>query len=375
MPLLQDIKDRPLRRAASTTAWEEAQRLAFAPLLFQAARILRDRGFLTELAARRRAGATLEELVVRTSTSRYGATVLLEAGLAAGLLACREGLYRLTPVGLLIECDPMTRTNMTFTADVCYRAADHLEASIEKEEPAGLMELGPWANIYEGLAHLPEPARTSWLAFDHFYSDDAFPRVLDTVLASRPQRLLDVGGNTGKFATQALRRDPALRVTIADLPGQIETAKSELTAAGLIDRVDFYPCSLLDPATRLPEGHDVVWMSQLLSCFSEAEVVHVLSLAARALGERSSLVVLENLRDRQSREVGAICLRALSLYFTCVANGRSGIHDAATILNGLSRAGLIIESHEDGIGWGHALFICRRAEPGLAASAVKVDAA
>lgn len=369
MPSLLEIKDPSVRRAASTAAWEAAQRLAFAPLLFQAARILRDKGFLTELAARRRAGATRDELAVRTSTSRYGATVLLEAGLAAGLLEYRDGVYRLTQVGLLIESDPMTRTNMTFTADVCYRAADHLEASIEKEEPAGLVEFGPWANVYEGLAHLPEPARTSWLAFDHFYSDDAFPRVIDTVLASRPKRILDVGGNTGKFATLALRQDPELRVTIADMPGQIESAKRELTAAGLIDRVDFYPCSLLDPSTRLPEGHDVVWMSQLLSCFSEEEVAQVLALAARALGEHSSLIVLENLRDRQPREVGAICLRALSLYFTCVANGRSGIHDAATILDGLSRAGVTIESHEDGIGWGHALFVCRRAEPMAAASA------
>lgn len=369
MPSLLDIKDRPVRRAASTGAWEEAQRLAFAPLLFQAARILRDRGFLTEIAARRRAGATLIELAACTSTSRYGATVLLEAGLAAGLLQCQAGVYRLTQVGLLVERDPMTRTNMTFTADVCYRAAEHLEASIEKGEPAGLAEFGPWANVYEGLAHLPEPARSSWLAFDHFYSDDAFPRVLDTVLAARPRRLLDVGGNTGKFAMQALGANADVRVTIADMPGQIETAKRELTAAGLIDRVDFYPCSLLDPATRLPEGHDVVWMSQLLSCFSEEEVAPVVAVAARALGERSRLFVLDNLRDRQSRETGAICLRALSLYFTCVANGRSGIHDAATLLDGIARAGLTIESHEDGIGWGHSLFICRRAEPVLSSSA------
>lgn len=369
MPSLLEIKDRPVRRAASTAAWEEAQRLAFAPLLFQAARILRDRGFLTELAARRRAGATRDELAACTSTSPYGATVLLEAGLAAGLLDYHEGVYRLTQVGLLIESDPMTRTNMTFTADVCYRAADHLETAIETGVPAGLVEFGPWANVYEGLAHLPEPARSSWLAFDHFYSDDAFPHVLDRVLASRPRRILDVGGNTGKFATQALRRDPELRVTIADFPGQIETARRELKAAGLLDRVDFHPCSLLDPATRLPKGHDVIWMSQLLSCFSEEEVAQVLALAARALGEGSRLFVLDNLRDRQSREVGAICLRALSLYFTCVANGRSGIHDAATILDGLSRAGLTIESHEDGIGWGHSLFICRGSGPVRTASA------
>lgn len=361
MPSLLEIKDRPLRRAASTEAWEEAQRLAFAPLLFQAARILRDRGFLREIAARRRAGASLAELQAATSTSRYGATVLLEGGIAAGLLDFRDGAYHLTQVGLLVERDPMTRVNMTFSADVCYRAAEHLEAAIDKGEPAGLVELGPWANVYEGLAQMPEPARSSWFAFDHFYSDDAFPHVLDTVLAAQPRRILDVGGNTGKFATQVLRRDPQVRVTIADMPGQIETAKRELTAAGLIDRVDFHPCSLHDPQTRLPEGHDLVWMSQLLSCFSEEEVVQVLTFAQRALGEGARLFVLDNLRDRQPREAGGICLRALSLYFTCVANGRSGIHDEATLVDGIARAGLTVLSREDDIGWGHSLFICQRA--------------
>ncbi len=31
-------------------------------------------------------------------------------------------------------------------------------------------------------------------------------------------------------------------------------------------------------------------------------------------------------------------------------------------------AGVTIVSHEDGIGWGHALFICQRAEQIIAAS-------
>lgn len=336
-----------------------AQFIAFAPLLFHAARALRDRGILKFLAERLSRGATIAELAERTETSKYGVTVLLEAGLATGMVEHEGDLFRLTRVGLLIERDPLTRANMNFVNDVCYRAAEHLDASIERGEPAGLKELGNWPTIYDGLSQLGEPARSSWLAFDHFYSDDAFPLVMKTVFASRPRRILDVGGNTGKFALHVLRHDPEVRITIADLPGQIESCRRTLTAAGLVDRADFHPVSVLDANARLPEGHDLIWMSQFLSCFGEDENVHVLSVAKRALGPEARLLILDNFWDRQPNEVGSLCLQALSLYFTCVANGTSRMYDSKTLLDCVHRAGLVVERETDKIGWGHSMIECR----------------
>jgi hypothetical protein len=46
---------------------------------------------------------------------------------------------------------------------------------------------------------MPEPARAAGIAFDHFYSDQAFPAACDR-LARTATRLLDVGCNTGKWA-------------------------------------------------------------------------------------------------------------------------------------------------------------------------------
>ena len=63
----------------------EAQRIAFGPLIFQAARLLRELGILAALAATR-SGLTLEEIVEKVDVSRYGVLVLLEAGLGAGLV-------------------------------------------------------------------------------------------------------------------------------------------------------------------------------------------------------------------------------------------------------------------------------------------------
>ena len=66
-----------------------AQRLAFAPLAFHAAAILRDRGVLAALGQAGPRGLDLEEVVAATPLSRYAARVLLEAALGMGL-AWRE---------------------------------------------------------------------------------------------------------------------------------------------------------------------------------------------------------------------------------------------------------------------------------------------
>lgn len=337
-----------------------AQLLAWAPVLFQAARVLRDRGILRELIGAGGAGASVEELASATRTSPYGVTVLLEGGMAAGLVTRHDGRYRPTALAFLIERDPMTRANMNFVHDVCYRAMEHLDQAIETGRPAGLAELGPWKTVYEGLAELGEPARTSWLEFDHFYSDDSFPLVLPEVLSGKPRSVLDVGGNTGKFALALLGRDPEVRVTVADLPGQLESCRRALEAAGQGERASYYPVDLLSLDAKLPGGHDVIWMSQFLCCFSEVEVVHLLGLVKAAMADGTRLFIMDNFWDQQANEAAEVVLQAASLYFTCIANGNSRLYDSATLLGCIERAGLRIASVRHGIGLGHSLIECRR---------------
>lgn len=344
--------------SALLSAMKDAQLIAFAPLLFQAARALRDRGILRALLDQTPRELSVAELAEQTKTSPYGVTVLLEAGLATGLVVRTEQGFLPTRTGFLIERDPLTRANMNFVQDVCYRAAEHLNESIEEGRPAGLRELGDWPTVYEGLAHLGEPARTSWLEFDHFYSDDTFPLVLDRVFASSPLRILDVGGNTGKFATQILRHRSEVHVTIADLPGQIAASRAHLGEQGLLSRASFHEFSILDRDAALPSAQDLIWMSQFLCCFSEEEIVRILTLARQSLAPQGRLLILDNLWDRQPTEVGELCLQATSLYFTCVANGTSRMYDSETFLSCIHRAGLHVERQTDSIGWGHTLIEC-----------------
>lgn len=356
MPAVKNPADKSGKSLLEAMA--QVQALAFGPLLFQAARVMRDRGLLRELARQSPEGSTKGQLAVATDTSEYGVTVLMEAGLAAGLVEQEGDVFRITKAGYLWERDAMTRVNVNFVQDVCYRAADHLGEAISEGRPAGLKELGDFETVYEGLSRLEEPAKTSWFEFDHFYSDDSFPQILRMVFRSKPKKILDVGGNTGKFAASALRFDDSVEVTVADLPGQIDVCKARLHEAGLGARAAFHPFSILSADAELPQGRDVIWMSQFLCCFSEEEVEHILKMARRAMGPRTRLIIMDTLWDRQKNSVAAMCLQATSLYFTVVANGNSRMYDGKTLLRLIEAAGLRVVNEVDEIGWGHTIIEC-----------------
>ena len=103
----------------------EAQKIAFAPLSFQAARALRDFGILELVSKSRRKGITVKEISEKTGLSEYGVGVLMEMGLGMGMLKLKKDspednlLYTLSKVGFFVMTDDMTRVNMDFSEDVC----------------------------------------------------------------------------------------------------------------------------------------------------------------------------------------------------------------------------------------------------------------
>ncbi|MBT9488866.1 MAG: methyltransferase [Rubrivivax sp.] len=339
-----------------------AQWLAFAPLAFQATAVMRDSGVLAALnAPQTDGGASIEDVAAATGLSIYAVRVLLEAGLGLHIVWRSEGRYHLGKLGRFLLDDPMTRVNFDFTRDVCYQAAAHLGASLREGRPAGLQTLGPWATLYEGLSVLPEPARASWHAFDHYHSDQAFPAVCERLAADPPVRLLDVGCNTGRWAQTCLTRLPALQVGLVDLPAQLDRARQRLDAAGLGARAAPHALNLLDPQAALPQGHDLIWMSQLLDCFSDDQIVQILGKVRCALPPGGRVWILELFWDRQRFEAAAFSLQQTSLYFSCVANGNSQMYDSAVFLGLVEQAGLRVSRQTDGIGGFHSLLECQAA--------------
>jgi ubiquinone/menaquinone biosynthesis C-methylase UbiE len=341
-------------------AIEKAQLIAFAPYVFQATKTLRDTGILKMVAEARRTGLTQEVIVQQSGLSEYGVRVLLEAGLGIGLFIIRDGKYFITKTAYFILNDEMTRVNMDFSQDICYKGAYELEGSIRNGKPEGLQYLGPWETIYEGLTILDEPAKSSWYNFDHFYSDKAFPDALPVVFENKPKRILDIGGNTGKWTLHCLQYNADVEMAIMDLPGQLGIARQQFEEKGLSHRVTLIENNVLDESKPFPKGFDVIWMSQFLDCFSEAEITSILKRCYEALDENGRVFINETFWDRQRFKASAFSLQMTSLYFTTQANGNSQMYHTATFLKCIEAAGFEVVKQTDEIGISHTIMECRK---------------
>jgi len=339
----------------------EAQKIAWGPLVFQSAKVLRDLGILNLVSQNRDNGISLNDIANKLSLPLYGSRVLLEAGLGIGLVyQDSNDNYILTKTGHFILNDEMTKINMDFVHDICYLGMFNLKESILNEKPEGLKVLGNWNTLYEGLSILPANIQKSWFDFDHFYSDNSFPIVLPLLFKHNPKMIFDVGGNTGKFSLQCVRYNPDTKVTILDLPGQINMATKNIKDNGFEDRVSFHPINLLDSAAPFPKGADAVWMSQFLDCFSEDEIVSILTRAKEAITNEGAIFILETYWDRQKYEAAAFSLQQTSLYFTVIANGNSQMYHSKNMINCIHKAGLYVEEDIDNIGISHTLFRCKK---------------
>ncbi|NRB38719.1 MAG: methyltransferase domain-containing protein [Pseudomonadales bacterium] len=337
----------------------DAQKIAFAPVAFQAARCLIKFDILKHIDASGETGINLQALVEACSISEYGIHVLVDMGLSMNLIYQEEGQYILDKTGYFLLHDAMAQRNLNFVHDVCYEGLFKLDESIENGKPEGLQVFGDWPTIYPGLKDLPEAAKKSWFEFDHYYSDHAFPQTLPLIFEFAPKHILDVGGNTGKWALKCTEFDDDVKITIMDLPGQLAEAQKNAEKAGVAERIQGFEINLLDENQGFYQGADTIWMSQFLDCFSKEEILSILKRAAKVMDKNTRLYILETFWDRQPFEAGAYCVNATSLYFTTMANGNSRMYHSKDMIKLVQEAGLYVEQDTDNIGLGHTLLNCR----------------
>ena len=332
-------------RLSARNAQRLAQYIAFGPIVFQASRLMIKFGILERL---RDGDMTLAEIVQATGLSEYAAKVLMEASLSIGttLIDPKTDKFSLSKTGWFLLNDPATRVNVDFNHDVNYEGFFHLEEALLEGRPAGLKHFGDWPTLYEGLSSLPEQVKKSWFGFDHFYSDHSFDEALEIVFKYRPGKIMDVGGNTGRWALRCVGYDRDVRVTIVDLPQQLAMMREQTAGKLGADRIDGYAMNMLDPDAEFPKDlkPDVIWMSQC---------------AAKVMGPDSRLAIMETFWDRQKYEPASFCLTMTSLYFTVMANGNSKMYHSDDMSRLVDEAGMTVEEIHDGLGQGHSIMVCK----------------
>lgn len=347
-------------RLNAREAQRAAEMIAFGPIVFEVSRIMLRWGILALLRDER---LTIDELAARTGRSPYAVKCLMEASLTIGtvLVEPETGQFSLSKTGWFLLNDPAVKVNIDFNHDVNYEGMFRLEEALAEGKPAGLRHFGDWRTVYEGLSSMPDEARRSWFAFDHFYSDSSFDEALRIVFARRPHILLDVGGNTGRWALRCVGYDDQIRVTIMDLPQQLELMREAVDGHEGADRIDGFATDLLNERNAFPTDrhYDAIWMSQFLDCFDEAQVRGILVRAARIMDDTTTLYIMETLWDRQRFEPAAFCLTQISLYFAAIANGNSKMFHSEDLLRVIDEAGLRVTAIHDNLGQGHSIIEVR----------------
>ena len=344
-------------RFTALEAQRLAQEIAFGPIVFQVSRLMVKFGIF-ELLLKEKDGLSLDEIIKETELSHYAVQVLLESSLTIGTVLLKDKRFFIAKTGYFLLNDKMARVNMDFNHDVNYLGIFHLEEALLNRKPEGLKVFGDWSTIYEGLSSLPEQVQKSWFGFDHFYSDNAFSQALEIVFHNKPDKLLDVGGNTGRWATKCVNYSSDVHVTIMDLPQQIELMKEAIKNLPEKNRIHGYETDLLNKDSAFPTGFDAIWMSQFLDCFSEEEVTSILQRASHSMSASSKLYIMETFWDRQRFETASYCLTQISLYFTALANGNSKMYYSRDMETCINNAGLRIETIYDHLGLGHSIMQC-----------------
>lgn len=351
-------------------AQEMAHLYSWGPIIFQVCRLMIKYGIL-DMLNEHREGMTQREIAEATGLSEYATKCLIEASLTTHIVLVDPctNRFKLGKIGWFLLRDAMIRADIDFNHDVNYEGWFVLDKALEEGRPAGLKHFGNWPTIYEGLSSLPADVQKSWFGFDHYYSDHSFDEALEiiykgaNIMQKGTLHVLDVGGNTGRFAMRCVASHPTIEVTICDLPQQIALMREATKRQAGAERIHGVGMNILDETNAFPSDkrYDVIWMSQFLDCFSEQQIVSILRRAAAILDAHNRIYIMETLWDRQDYVPAAMSLTMTSLYFTAMANGNSKMYNTDDMTRLIEEAGLKIERIHDRIGnGGHSIIICKK---------------
>ena len=209
---------------------------------------------------------------------------LLRALAGVGVFAQQsDGRFRLNPTGELLQqegADSMWAMAVMLgeEQDRCW--GDLLE-TLRTGEPAFERLFGQ--PVFRYLAERPEQARIFDAAMANFSGRET-RALLDAYDLSGVKTLADVGGGGGGKLAGILRRYPAMRGILFDLPHVVERARPVLAAAGLSTRCDIQGGDFFE---RAPVGADAYMLGHIIHDWDDARAGLILDNLRTAMASAS----------------------------------------------------------------------------------------
>jgi phospholipid N-methyltransferase len=291
---------------------DEAQALHALGLGFMAARTLHvalELQLFTHLAAR---AQPLVQVAQTLGLAERAAGRLLYACAALGLVQATGGVFRNTPLTqkYLVESQPTYIGSYLHMFDtLSYHRWEQMGAALRHNGPVDDL-----SHPYRYLADDAEDAATFSAA------QYAGSRSLGRALARRVDftpftYLLDLGGGSGAYTVEILRRYPHLRAILFDFPQVGRLAEAVMRQEGLTDRVQIVGGDYEHDV--LPSGPDVVLWSGNLHASSPESCQRVLTRLHTLLPHGGMVLIHDYMLD--DTRSGPLIPALLALHLTLVS--------------------------------------------------------
>jgi hypothetical protein len=265
-------------------------------------------GLFSELAAAGPLDA--DALRERLGLHRRSARDFFDALVALGMLERENGAYRNTPASELF----LDRAKPTYVGGILemmnarlFEFWNSLTEGLRTGKPQNEAKTG--GNIFDALYAEPERLRGFVKAMSGI-SAGAAHVLAEAFPWERHQTVIDIGCAEGCVPVQIAQAHAHLSGGGFDLPAVGPFFDEYVAAAGLAERLRFYPGDFF--ADELPSA-DVLIMGHILHDWSMDEKRLLLEKAHRALPEGGALIVYESIIDDERREQAFGLLMSLNM--------------------------------------------------------------
>ena len=268
-----------------------------------------DLGVFAMLAER--GGADVEAIAAACELDGRGASLLLDACVALGLLLKDGAQYRNSPEAdmFLVPGRPMDLSRaLRYNRDV-YAAWGRLPELARTGKPVEKPELH--------LGDDPERTRAFVMAM-HGRAMGIGRAVMPQLDLGDAARLLDVGGGSGAYSILAAQSNPQLQAVVLDLPDVVAIAQELIEGENLQDRISCLPGDY--HSTPFPSGMDAVNILGVLHQESPDSIRDILRRAHAALEPGGIVHVLDMMTDATHTAPAFSALFAVNMALT-TANG------------------------------------------------------
>jgi hypothetical protein len=231
-----------------------------------------------------------EEIAAAVGVAARPLYRVLRALAAAGVFAQQaDGRFRLNPAADLLRenrADSMWAAAIMLGEDQDRCWGDLIE-TVRTGEPAFERLFG--LPVFEYLGEHPEQARIFDAAMTGFSSRET-GLILEAYDLSDVRTLADIGGGAGSKLAGILKRYPAMRGLLFDLPHVVERARPLLEAAGLAERCEIQGGDFFE---RAPAGADAYVLGHIIHDWDDARAGRILDSLRRAMSSGARLLVVE----------------------------------------------------------------------------------